>query len=95
MNFTQKLATYVIFRFQIVVQFLAFVFLVSCTNNFIDTLEATSTFCSLIFNLWPVVYFLDIQNTPHFVEDFDLKGVWIFKLSHKCLGGQELFQAHT
>ena len=37
MNFTQKLATYVTFRFQFVVQFLTFVFVVSGTNNFIDT----------------------------------------------------------
>ena len=81
MNFTQKLATYVTFRFQFVVQFLAFTFVVSGANNFIDTLETTSTFCSLIFNLWAVVYFLDIQNTSHFVEDFDLKVVWIFKSS--------------
>ena len=79
MNFTQKLATNVTFRLQFVVQFLAFVFVVSGTNNFIDTLE--TTFCSLIFNLWMVVYFLDIQNTSHFVEDFDLKVVWIFKSS--------------
>ena len=81
MNFTQKLATYVIFPFQFVVQFLALVFEVSGTNNFIDTLETTSTFCSLIFNLRAVVYFLDIPNTSHFVEDFDLKAIWIFKLS--------------
>ena len=79
MNFTQKLATNVTFRLQFVVQFFAFVFVVSGTNNFIDTLE--TTFCSLIFNLWMVVYFLDIQNTSHFVEDFDLKVVWIFKSS--------------
>ena len=81
MNFTQKLATYVTFRFQIVVPFLVFVFVVRGTNNFIDTLETMSTFCSLIFNYWAVVYFLDIQKTSHFVEDFDLKTVWIFKLS--------------
>ena len=82
MNFTQKLATYVIFPFQFVVQFLALIFEVSGTNNFIDTLETTSTFCSLIFNLWAVVYFfLDILNTSHFVVDFDLKDVRIFKLS--------------
>ena len=81
MNFTQKLATYLTFRFQFVVQFLAFVFAVTITNNFIDTLDATSTFYSLIFNLWAVVYFLDIQNMSHFVEDFDLKVVWIFKVS--------------
>ena len=80
MNFTQKLATYVTSRFQFVVQFLAFVFAVGGTNNFINTLETTSTFCYLVFNLW-VVYFLDIQNTSHFVEDFDLKAVWIFQSS--------------
>ena len=82
MNFTQKLATYVTFRFQFVVQFLAFTFVVSGANNFIDTLETTSTFCSLIFNLWAVVYFfLDILNTSHFVVEFDLKDVRIFKSS--------------
>ena len=81
MKFTQKLATYVIFRFYFVVQFLAFAFVVGGTNNFIDTLETMSTFCSLIFNLWAVVYFLDILNTSHFVVDFDLKDVRIFKLS--------------
>ena len=60
MNFTHKLATYVKFRFWVVVQFLTFVFVVSDTNNFINTLETKFTFCSLIFNLWAVVYVLDI-----------------------------------
>ena len=77
MNFTQELATYVTFQFQFVVQILAFVFVVSGTNNFIDKFETTSTFCSLILNLCAVV----IQTTSHFVEDFDLKAVWIFKSS--------------
>ena len=81
MNFTQELATYVTFQFQFVVQILAFVFVVSGTNNFIDKFETTSTFCSLILNLCAVVYFLDIQTTSHFAEDFDLKAVWIFKSS--------------
>ena len=81
MNFTQELATYVTFQFQFVVQILAFVFVVSGTKNFIDKFETTFTFCSLIFNLCAVVYFLDIQTTSHFVEDSDLKAVWIFKSS--------------
>ena len=72
MNFIQELATYVIFQFQFVFQILAFVFVVSGTNNFIDKFETTSTFCYLIFNLCAVVYFLDTQTTSHFVEDFDL-----------------------
>ena len=81
MNFTQKLATYVTFSLQFVAQFLGFVFVVNGTNNFINTLEATCTFCSFIFNLWAVVYFLDIQSRSDFVEDFNLKAVWIFKSS--------------
>ena len=80
MNFTQKYVTYVTFCFPFVVQFLLFVFVVSGTNNFIDTLEITSTFCSLIFNLWVAVYFLDNQNTSHYVENLDMKAVWIFRL---------------
>ena len=62
--------------FQFVVPFLAFVFVVSGTNNFFGTLETTSTFCSLIFNLWVVVYFLDIQNTSHLVKDLIQRPVW-------------------
>ena len=92
MNFTQRLATHVTFRFQFVVQFHAFAFVVSGTNNFIDTIEKTSTFRSLIFNLWAVVYFLDIQNTSHFVENFDLKTVWILKSSLKAWQDKSFFK---
>ena len=95
MNFTQKLATYVTFWFQFVVQFLTFVFVVRGTNNFIGTLETTSTFCSFIINLWAVVYFLNIQNMSHFVEDFDLKAVWIFKLSLNAWEGKSFSKLIT
>ena len=94
MNFTQKLATFVKFRFQFAIQFLAFAFLVSGTNNSSTHLKQ-GPLCSLIFDLWTVVYFLDIKNTCHFVEDFDLKAAWIFKSSLNSWEDKSIFQAHT
>ena len=57
-------------------------------QQFIDTLETRSTFLT-------VVYFLDIKNTCHFVEDFDLKAAWIFKSSLNSWEDKSIFQAHT
>ena len=89
MNFTQKLATFVKFRLQFAIQFLAFAFVVSGTNNSSTHLKQ-GPLCSLIFNLWTVVYFLDIKNTS-FCWRFWSEGRLDFQIIVEFLAGQEHF----
>ena len=84
-----KIATYVKFRFQFAIQFLAFAFVVSGTNNSSTHLKQ-GPLCSLIFNLWTVVYFLDIKNTS-FCWRFWSEGRLDFQIIVEFLAGQEHF----